>query len=79
MQFYELFVCLFLLRLSMPVNNFSVMSGGSHRFLGFNQYSRELMYLAQGHNTELPVGYWTLNTGPLYSVRCSTVLLINCL
>ena len=28
------FVCLFVLRLNVPVNNFSVMSGGSHRFLG---------------------------------------------
>ena len=29
-----LFVCLFVLRLNVPVNNFSVMSGRSHRFLG---------------------------------------------
>ena len=28
------FVCLFGLRLYIPVNNFSVMSGRSHRFLG---------------------------------------------
>ena len=28
------FVCLFVLRLYVPVNNFSVMSGRSHRFLG---------------------------------------------
>ena len=28
------FVCLFVLRLNVPVNNFSVMSGRSHRFLG---------------------------------------------
>ena len=28
------FVCLFGLRLYVPVNNFSVMSGRSHRFLG---------------------------------------------
>ena len=27
-------VCLFVLRLNVPVNNFSVMSGRSHRFLG---------------------------------------------
>ena len=26
--------CLFVLRLNVPVNNFSVMSGRSHRFLG---------------------------------------------
>ena len=31
---YSLFVCLFVLRLNVPVNNFSVMSGRSHRFLG---------------------------------------------
>ena len=29
-----LFVCLFVLRLNVSVNNFSVMSGRSHRFLG---------------------------------------------
>ena len=28
------FVCLIVLRLNVPVNNFSVMSGRSHRFLG---------------------------------------------
>ena len=32
-QFFEN-VCLFVLRLNVPVNNFSVMSGRSHRFLG---------------------------------------------
>ena len=30
----KVFVCLFGLRLYVPVNNFSVMSGRSHRFLG---------------------------------------------
>ena len=35
-----LFVCLFVLRLNDPVNIFSVKSGRSHRFLGFNLYSR---------------------------------------
>ena len=30
----EAFVCLFVLRLNIPVNNFSVMSGQSQRFLG---------------------------------------------
>ena len=29
----QTFVCLFVLRLNVPVNNFSVMSGRSHRFL----------------------------------------------
>ena len=33
-QLKELFVCLFVLRLNVPVNNFSVMSGRSQRFLG---------------------------------------------
>ena len=45
-----------LLRFNVSVNNFSVMSGRSHRFLGLNQYSRELMCLAQGHNTVTLVG-----------------------
>ena len=30
----SLFACLFVLRLNIPVNNFSVMSGRSKRFLG---------------------------------------------
>ena len=47
---------LFVLMFNVPVNNFSVMSGRSHRFLGFNQYSRELMCLAQEHNTVTLVG-----------------------
>ena len=38
------FVCLFVLRLNVPVNNFSVMSG-------LNQYFRGVKCLAQGHNT----------------------------
>ena len=44
--------CLLVLRFNVPVNNFSVMSGRSVRFLGFNQvqYSGELICLAQGHN-----------------------------
>ena len=41
----------FVLRLNVPVNNFSVMSGWSHRFLGINQYFRGVKGLAQGHNT----------------------------
>ena len=44
-------ICLFVLRFNALVNYFSVMSGRSYRFLGFNQYSRELMCLAQGHNS----------------------------
>ena len=31
---FRVFVCLFVLRLNVPVNNFSVMSGRSQRFLG---------------------------------------------
>ena len=31
---FDLFVCLFVLRLNVPVNNFSVMSGRSQLFLG---------------------------------------------
>ena len=57
-------VCLFVLRFNVPVNNFSVMSGRSHHFLGFNLYPRELMCLAQGHNTVTLVG---IEPGPLYS------------
>ena len=55
---------LFVLRFNVPVNNFSVMSGRSHRFLGIDQYSRESMCLAQGHNTVTLVG---TNPRPLYS------------
>ena len=52
----EDFVCLFVSRFNVPVNDFSVMSGRSQLFLGFNQYSRELMCIAQGHNTVTLVG-----------------------
>ena len=44
----------------MPVNNFSVMMGLSHRFLGINQQSRELMFLAQGTT---PCPLWGSNLG----------------
>ena len=30
----KIFVCLFVLRLYIPINSFSVMTGWSHRFLG---------------------------------------------
>ena len=53
--------CLFVLRINVPVNKFSVMSGRSHRFLGFNQCSGELICLAQGHRL------WGSNPGPLDS------------
>ena len=39
----------------IPVNNFSVMSDGA-TLLGFDQYCRKLMCLAQGHNPVTPVG-----------------------
>ena len=51
-----IFVCLFVLRFNVPVNNVLVMSGRSHRFQGFNEYSREFMCLAQGHNEATHVG-----------------------
>ena len=38
-------VDLFVLEFNVPVNNFSVMSGQSHRFLSSNQYSGELLCL----------------------------------
>ena len=47
----QVMICLFVLRLNVPVNNFSVMSGRSHRFLVINQYFRGVKCLAQGHNT----------------------------
>ena len=46
-----LLFCLFVLKLNVPVSNFSVMSGRSHRFLGNNQYVWGVKCLAQGHNT----------------------------
>ena len=42
----------FVLRFNVSVNDFSVMSGWSHNFFGFNRYSGELMCLVEGHNTE---------------------------
>ena len=38
----DLFVCLFGLRLYAPVNNFSVMSGRSHHFLGITSTISEV-------------------------------------
>ena len=43
---FNWFVCLFVLRLNIPVNNVPVMSRESQHF-----HCRELMDLAQGHNT----------------------------
>ena len=54
----KLFLSFFLLlRLNVPVNNFSVMSGRSHRFLGITSTFRGVNVsllneiFAQGHNT----------------------------
>ena len=47
---------MFVLRFNSPFNNFSVMSRRGYCFLGINQYSRELMCLAQGHNKVPQVG-----------------------
>ena len=38
------------LLLNVPVNNFSVMSGWRHPFLGITSTFGKYMYLAQGHN-----------------------------
>ena len=65
-------VYLFVLWFNVPVNNFSVMSGQSHRFLSFNQYSGELMCLAQGHNTVLLVQNEPMKSR--FGVGCSTTL-----
>ena len=43
--------CLFVLRLNVPVNNFSVMSGQTTASWVINQYIRGVKCLAQGHNT----------------------------
>ena len=43
--------CFFVLMLNVPVNNFSVMSGRSHRFLDIISIFRGVNVLAQGHNT----------------------------
>ena len=48
-----LFVCLFGLRLYVPVNNFSVISGRSHRFLGIiSNFLAGKCNLLKPYNTE---------------------------
>ena len=67
------FVYLFVLRFNVPVNNFSVVSGWSHRFLSFISF-RGVKCLAQGHNPvkigfEPPIsrsGVRRSNTEPLH-------------
>ena len=56
--------CLFVLRFNVLVNNFSVMSGQSHRFL---QHFRGVKCLAQGHNTA-EVGFSVSCFGVRFSV-----------
>ena len=72
LHFLKLSSHLFILRLNVPVNNFSVMSGWSQRFLGINQYCREFMCLAQGHNTVPHVGIKPRTYRSLR--RCSTTM-----
>ena len=52
----HIIVCLFVLRLNVKVNNFFSHVGTEPMLAGFNQYCRELMCLAQGHNMVMPVG-----------------------
>ena len=51
-----LFVCLFVLRLNIPVNNFSSCRDGAIASWVINQYFRGVKCLAQGHNT-VAVGF----------------------
>ena len=44
-----------MLRLNVPVNIFFSYAGSEPTLPVFNQYFRELMRLAQGHNTVTPV------------------------
>ena len=48
---------MFVLMLNIPVNNFSDMSGRSHRFLGITSTFQGVNVFAQGHNTaEVGIG-----------------------
>ena len=47
---------MFVLWFNVSVNNFSVMAGRNHRFLGFNLYSGEFVSIAHENNTMPPVG-----------------------
>ena len=49
-------LALFVLRLKVPLNNFFSHVRTEPTLPGFNQYYRELVCLAQGHNTVTPVG-----------------------
>ena len=64
-------ICLFAsFYVNVPVNIFSVVSGRSHRFLGINQYSEELMCRAQGYKTMPPLEIGTKTSR--FGIRCST-------
>ena len=60
--FYCFYFCS--LRFNIPINDFSVMLGWSHRFLGIYQYLGSLKCLAQGHYTTV-MGFesWTSSSG----------------
>ena len=55
---------IFFFLLNVPVNNFPVILGRSHRFLGIYQYFGNKKSLAQGHYTAV-VGFkpWTPRSG----------------
>ena len=65
------FVCLFVLRFNIPVNNFSVTSGRSHYFLGIPVLTITLggLCLAQRHNM-VPSGWIKPRTSG-FRARCS--------
>ena len=52
------------LRFNVPGKNFSVMSGWNKHFKGFNQYSAEIMFHAQGHYVVPRVGIVATDTVP---------------
>ena len=65
---HEHITVLFVLKLNVPVNNFSVMSRQSH-LPGYYQYLQGVKFLAQGHNTvEVRFEPMTSHSG----VGCST-------
>ena len=49
-------LCSFVLRYNVPDNNVSFLLGRTHLFLGIDQYSEALMFLAQGNTTVPPMG-----------------------
>ena len=54
--FYPKHYCLFVLKLYVPSQQFFSHVGTEPTLPGFNQHCRELMCVAQGHNTVTPVG-----------------------